>query len=147
MSKVQHGSLMKMKADVAKARKEPYRPVLMVMNIGTGIFQGVYITGHNPGQSTGVLQFEDYELLPKEATVEIEQPRDEFRPGDLVADDHGVHIIVTSVKQTKANYLFSGVVFDNFGIFYRGQYGDHWDVRKFRIVRRREDIQFSRSVV
>ncbi|MBB5278672.1 hypothetical protein HNR26_004774 [Rhizobium rosettiformans] len=138
MTHIQPGSLVRLKRSVAQKNKWP-RPVSVVTMIEMPYFSAVNVTGARPGSQIKH-KLDDYELVPDDVEIKIRQPKSTWRPGDLVVDDHGNHVVVTSVRTIPDNGLFAGTALDETPVFYRGQFSEHWKASGFKLVRRREDM-------
>lgn len=119
----------------------PRQPIVMVTAVlPEGRFKGVQITGVHAGQMyDGDLT--DFRRVPDEAVIQVKQFSNDKRPGDLVANEAGAHVIVSSVDTIPASKLFAGTVIAAAGDTYLHQFSQHWHDDDFHIVRRREELE------
>lgn len=132
------------KANIKGGRRgatlQPLNPVCIVTEVTGEKFKATVLTGHYAGST-----FEDatylYKALPDDVEVAVRHANQAKRPGDLVVDEEGCHIIVTSVDTVADNKMFAGVVMQHTQSTHNGQFGQHWIDADFKVARRREEIE------
>lgn len=139
------GSLVRVKRSKLRSRVaptlQPHRPVCMVTSQEGAMFRGVVITGHFSGDVIHEYCV-DFEMLPVEALITVQQPNHAKRPGDIVVNDEGLHVAVSSVSTVKDNKLFAGFVVIKTDDHYTWEFSQHWKDEDFRVSRRREDLEY-----